>query len=70
MKRSLHHALRALFRSEFSAQVDAVHAELRAEDARKCAKGKSWQTLQENVSLLGIQTDSGTRPKMFFGTRR
>ena len=69
MKRMLHRALHALFRSEFTAQVDAVHTKLRADVARKCAEGKSWQALQENVSLLGMQIDSGSRLKMVFGAR-
>ena len=69
MKRILNRATRALTRSEFSARVDAVHSEARAEVARKSAEGNTWNGIRENVSLLGMRPGS-SRPKMRFGAGR
>ena len=66
----LQRVMQAIFRSDFSARIDAVHAELRADVARKCAEGKAWDGLRENVALLGLKTDAGSRPKLVFGARR
>jgi hypothetical protein len=67
MKREVCRGLHAVTRSEFSARVDAVHAESRAVAARKSAHGKAWDGIRENVALLGIRAESATRPKMIFG---
>lgn len=67
MKRILHQALNTLFRSRFSARVDALRAESRAEMARASSEGKAWDTMQRNVALLGLKTDADSRPKMLFG---
>lgn len=70
MKRRLLRALKTLTRTEFSARGDALRAESRAAMARKSAEGKAWEGMCENVALLGIKTDAGSRPKMVFGARR
>jgi hypothetical protein len=67
VKRVLHRAMHTITRSEFSARVDAVHADSRAEVARKTAEGKAWNGIRENAALLGMRTDSASRPKMVFG---
>jgi hypothetical protein len=70
MKRALLRTIKALTQSEFSARGDAVRAESRAAMARKCAEGKAWEGLCENVALLGIKTDGSSRPKLVFGAKR
>lgn len=67
VKRVLHRAKHTVARSEFSARVDAVHAESRAEVIRKSAEGNAWNGIRENAALLGIRTNSASRPKMVFG---
>lgn len=70
MKSVLLRAVKSLTRSEFSARGAALRAESRAEVARKCAAGRGWEGLRENAALLGLKSDSGSRPKMVFGARR
>jgi hypothetical protein len=70
MKRVLLRAINSLTRSDFSDRGDAVRAESREAMARKSAEGKSWEGLRENVSLLGLKTNTGSRPKMVFGAKR
>jgi hypothetical protein len=67
VKRALHRAMHTITRSRFSARVDVVHADSRAESGRKTAEGKAWNGIRENAALLGIRTDSTSRPKMVFG---
>jgi hypothetical protein len=69
VKRIFHRAVRAITQSEFSARVDAIHVASRADMARLSAEGKAWEGLKENVSLLGLKMDSGSRAKMVFGER-
>lgn len=49
--------------------MDAIHVASRADMARLSAEGKAWEGLKENVSLLGLKMDSGSRAKMVFGER-
>lgn len=70
MKSVLLRAVKSLTRSEFSARGAALRAESRAEVARKCAAGRGWEGLRGNAALLGLKSDSCSRPKMVFGARR
>jgi len=70
MKRALLRLIHALSQSGFSARGDAMRAESRAEMAHMSGEGKAWNAMRKNVALLGIRTDSGSRPKMVFGTKR
>jgi len=68
MKR-LRHILKALFRSKFDKRGAAIRAESRAEMKRMVAEGRAWEEMLNNVSYLGIKTDSDDPPKMIFTTR-
>jgi hypothetical protein len=70
MKSVINRAMYAITRSEFSARVDAAHHEARTDVARKSAQGNAWRGIRENASLLGMRTDSTSRPKMRFGAGR
>ena len=67
MKRVIPRGLHAETRTEFSARVDAVHVKSRAAVTRQAAEGNAWEGMRRNVALLGIRTDSASRPKMVFG---
>jgi hypothetical protein len=64
VKRALH----TITLSGFSARVEVVHSNSRAEAGRKTAEGEAWSGIRENAALLGIRTDPASRPKMVFGT--
>jgi hypothetical protein len=62
-------AFRRLTRSEFSARGDIVRGISRARMAKLTSEGRAMDGLRENVALLGIKTDSGTRPRLLFGEK-
>lgn len=47
-----------------------LSAESRARMAKLSAEGRAWEGLRENVALLGIKTEDGSRPKMIFRAKR
>ena len=67
MKQILHRTIKTLTRSDFSARGDAVRAESRAAVARDCDEGRAWDGIRKNTALLGMKTDSASRPKVMFG---